>query len=254
MGGNLATIVDVARQAAFRFRPFRMSSTAHARSPRHARAVRRPSTRRLQPEHCRPRAEDSLDPIGRRRDFGDLEPLFQRHHLRDRERMRAARHDGVPVRHRGRSGARTRGGHGAASAARRRDHPRAQRRSRAARARLFARRAACPACWSTACPIRISIRSASTIARRCGARRARRRPRPPAHRLYRRQSRLRDHAGAHRRLPRRHAPARPRRRRALSRHRQRDDRNAPPPRRARCSISPAGRPRSSPATIWRPSA
>ena len=73
------------------------------------------------------------------------------------------------VRHPGRSGARTRSRQRAASAAGRRHHPRPERRSRTPRRSPICATPACLACWSIARSTPNSIRSASTIARRCAS-------------------------------------------------------------------------------------
>ena len=224
----MATIADVARQAGVS-----VSTVSHVVNgtrrvaPATARAVQAVDRRASATSPTSsPGPEDRLDPVGRHRDLGDLQPLFQRHHLRHRDRMRAARHDGVPLRHRGRS-------RRASSRSSTALHQRRvdgiilapERRPGAARARLSAAPRGCPACWSTARPIRPSTRSASTIARRCASssitspRRGHRRigyigGNPGFETTQERVVGYRDDA----------ARPRPRRRRALHRHRQRHDR------------------------------
>src|SRR5271154_350410 len=197
-------------------------------APRDARndAARRSRDRehRLPAQHAGALAQDGVLQERRHRDIGDLESLFQRHHLRDRDRMRAARPDGVSLRYAGRSRARARRRPIAASEASRRHHPRAVAGPAAPRAELFGDRRD---------PLRTRRSSAEPEVRSSGRREptgdgAADRPcrlvRTCPHRVHRRTSGLRDHIGAHRRLQVGFGAARTGIRSVLARHGQREHR------------------------------
>ena len=143
-------------------RPSRMSSITPAAScPRRGSSSKPPSpASATRPTRSRARLKTATSQQRRHRHLGHLQSLFQRHHLRDRDGMRAARPHGVPLRHAGRSRARARRRQGAASAARRRRHPGDVARA-AAPTLDYIEASACPASSSTACPTPDSIRSAS---------------------------------------------------------------------------------------------
>ena len=251
MDAASSTIIDVARKAGVS-----VSTVSHVINrtrrvmPETARLVEAAiAQRRLPAQHAGALAEDGVHQQRRHRDLGDLQSLFQRHHLRDRDRMRAARADGVSLRHAGRSRARTRRScrrctSAASTASSWRRRPTRERRA----LELSRETSACPACWSIVCPIRsfdqvgvengrrcerwsaMSPRSATGASATSPAIRASR-PRWSASRL---QAALAAHGLAF-------DPA-------LARHRQRDDRRARRPRRMRLLAWPSRRPRSSPAT------
>ena len=105
----MTTIADVAREAGVS-----VSTVSHVVNgtrrvaPATAQAVQgRDRPDRLSPQRPGPLPQDGLDAVGRHRDFGDRQRLFHRHHLRDRDRVRPPRHDGLPLGHPGRPGPRT---------------------------------------------------------------------------------------------------------------------------------------------------
>ena len=165
----MTTIADVAREAGVS-----VSTVSHVIngtrrvSPATASAVKAViDAHRLSPQRRRAVVEDGFDPLSRHRHIGNRQSLLHRYHLRDRDRMRPAWHDDLPLGHPGRPDPRASGPDRAASAPGRRRHSGARAPTPSAARSPICRRRACRACWSTARPIPRSIRSASTIARRC---------------------------------------------------------------------------------------